>query len=73
MSQAGVHDLLDAEEFGSEYFAMLGESQIHLPAEVSQSLIINEKADQNSQRRQSGGNGRDHQLSGSAHDNLLQS
>jgi hypothetical protein len=84
MPEAGVHDLFDTIEFGPEHFPMLSEALIHalvkfgttlidLSAQVSQALVVDQQADQNGQRRQSGGNGRNHHLNKRAHDNRFRS
>jgi len=60
--EAGVHHLFDAIEFRSKHFPVLGKTlihslfeigktKLHLPAEVSQALVVDEETDQTGQRR----------------------
>ena len=67
MPEAGVHYLFEAVELGPEHLAMLGEPLIHLPAQISEPLVVDQQADQNGQGRQPGGNSRNHHLSQGTH------
>jgi hypothetical protein len=78
--EAGVHHLFDAIEFGSEHFPMLSEALIHSPvkvgdlfSQVSQPLVVNEEADQNGQRRQSGSKSCNRHLNKRPHENPFRS